>query len=70
MKFFNINLNKDSSVLLHGTHNPFYWRIFKKTILLSGSKNLYKKSAEQKNEGIKPDKNFESEKNQVYAQKR
>ncbi len=28
----NINLTKDSSLLLHAIHSPFYWRILKKTI--------------------------------------
>ncbi len=30
--FFNINLTKDSSILLHAFHSPFYRRILKKTI--------------------------------------
>jgi hypothetical protein len=36
MEFLNINLTKDLSLLLHAIHSPFYWRIFKETILFSG----------------------------------
>jgi hypothetical protein len=71
MEFLDINITKDSSSLFRAIHSPFYWRISKKTILFSGFKNPYKKSAkqenfepihekhfvEQKNEGRKPDKN-------------
>ncbi len=46
MKFLEINLTKDSSPLLH-IHSPFYWRILKKTILISGFKIIYKKSGKQ-----------------------
>jgi hypothetical protein len=49
MKFLDINLAKDSSLLLHAIHSPFYWRILKKTILFSGYKNPCKKSAKQEN---------------------
>ncbi len=30
MEFFEHQFNKDSSLLLHATHNPFYWRIWRK----------------------------------------
>jgi hypothetical protein len=40
MEFLDINLTKDSSLLLHAIHSPFYWRILKKTILLSGFKKM------------------------------
>jgi hypothetical protein len=69
MEFLDINLTKDSSLLSHATHSPFYGRL-KITILFSGFKNFYKKSTKQensspflkiiferKNEGRKPDKN-------------
>jgi hypothetical protein len=36
MEFLDINLTKDSSLLLHSIHSPFYWRILKNTILYSG----------------------------------
>jgi hypothetical protein len=32
MEFLDINLSKDSSLLLHAIHSPIYGRIFKKTI--------------------------------------
>jgi hypothetical protein len=40
MEFLNIYLIKDSSLLLHAIPSPFYWRILKKSILLSGFKNI------------------------------
>ncbi len=36
-------LTKDSSLLLHTIHSPFFRRILKKSILFSGFKNQYKK---------------------------
>jgi hypothetical protein len=39
LEFLDINLTKDSSLLLHALHRPFCWRILKKTILLSGFKD-------------------------------
>jgi hypothetical protein len=40
MEFLDISLMKDSSLLLHATHSPFYWWIFKETILsYSGFEN-------------------------------
>ncbi len=47
MKFSDINLTKDSSLFLHATNSPFYWRILKKTILFSGFKYPYEKSTKQ-----------------------
>ncbi len=52
MEFLDINLTKGSSLLLHPIHRPFYWRILKKTILYSGFKNTYKKSAKQENSSL------------------
>ncbi len=43
MEFSDNNLTKDSSLLLHAIHGPFYWRILQKTILYSGFNNPYKK---------------------------
>jgi len=75
MEFLDINLTKDSSLLLHAIDSPFYRRILKKTILSSVLKNTRKTrklgyiheyhSVERKNYGRK----LESEKIQVYAQK-
>jgi hypothetical protein len=45
-------LTKDSSLLFYAIYNPFYWRILKKTILYSGFKNTYKKSAKQENSSL------------------
>jgi hypothetical protein len=36
MEFLDINLTKDSSLLLQAIHSPFFRQILKKTILLSG----------------------------------
>ncbi len=49
MEFFDINLTKDSSLLLHATYSPFYMRFLKKTILFSRFKNRCNKSAKQEN---------------------
>ncbi len=49
MEFSDINLTKDSSLLLHAIHSPFYWRILKKTILFFGFKNTNKQSVRQEN---------------------
>ncbi len=48
MEFLDISLTKDSSLLLHAIHSPFYWRILRKTILYSGFKNPYKKNPRNK----------------------
>ncbi len=84
MKFFDTNLIKDLSLLLHAIHNPFYWRILKKPILFSGFENTYNNKiakqensslffheyhfVERKNEDRKPEKDS-SEKTRVYATK-
>ncbi len=34
MEFLDINLTKDSSLLLHAIHNPFYYLILPKTTLV------------------------------------
>jgi hypothetical protein len=52
MEFLDIILTKDSSLLLYDIHSPFYRRILKKTILLSGFKNPDKKSAKQENSSL------------------
>ncbi len=46
MEFLDINLTKDSSLLLSAIYSPFYWRILRKTILFSGLKNPYKQIRE------------------------
>jgi hypothetical protein len=33
MEFLDINLTKDSSLLLHAIHSPFYWWILKTRVL-------------------------------------
>ncbi len=45
----DIKLTKDLSLLLLAIHNPFFWRMLKKTILFSGFKNRYKKIRETRN---------------------
>ncbi len=52
MEFSNINLTKDSSLLLHAIPSPFYWRILQKTILYSGFINPYKKYTKQENSSL------------------
>jgi hypothetical protein len=42
MEFLEINLTKDSSLLLHAIHSPFYWRILNNTIIFFSFINLYK----------------------------
>jgi hypothetical protein len=82
MEFLDINLTKDSSLLLYASRSLFYWELLKKTILYSGFKNQYKlirktrnsslfmnkHFVEPKNEGRKPDKT-RVEKTLVLAQK-
>jgi hypothetical protein len=46
MEFLDINLTKDSIILLHAFQSPFNCRILQKTILHSGFKNTYKKIRE------------------------
>jgi hypothetical protein len=59
---WTFNLTKDLSLLLHAIHSPFYWRIWRKTILFSGFKNPLKNLrnenfVERENESKNPDKN-------------
>jgi hypothetical protein len=49
MKFLDISFTKDSSLVLHAIHSPFYWRILKKPIRYSGFNNPYKNSTIQEN---------------------
>ncbi len=72
MEFLDIKLTKDSSLLLHAIHIPFYWRILQKNILFYDFKNPLKNSrnkksrvyswiaffVERKDKGRKPDKNL------------
>jgi hypothetical protein len=53
-EFLDINLTKDSSLLLHAISSPFYWRNLWKTILFSG----FKKSLQ---------KNLRTKKTRVYS---
>ncbi len=52
MEFLVINLTKDSNLLLHAILSPFSWRILQKTLLYSGFKNPYEKSAKQENSSL------------------
>jgi len=76
MEFLNISLTKDSSLLLHVIHSPFYCRILKKTIRYSGFKNTYKKIPETRELESIHEQHFVERKNEgrkletrVYAQK-
>ncbi len=44
--FIDINLTKDSSLLLPSIFSPFYWRILKKIIIYSDFNSPYKKICE------------------------
>jgi hypothetical protein len=46
MEFLDISLSKDSSILLHAVHSPFYLRILQKTIFYSGFKNPHEEIRE------------------------
>jgi hypothetical protein len=59
-----ISLTKDSSLLLHALHSPFYWRILKKTKLL---KILTKNPRNKKLESIL-ERHFAERKNEVRKQ--
>jgi hypothetical protein len=48
LKFHDINLTKDSSLLIHAIHSPFYWQILKKPIFFSGFNNPYQKKQRTK----------------------
>jgi hypothetical protein len=53
MEFLDIIFfTKNSSLLFHAVHNPFFWLIWKKTLLISGFKNPYKKIREQENSSL------------------
>jgi hypothetical protein len=52
MEFSDISLKKVSSLLLHAIHSLSYWRILKKTILISGFKNIHTKIREQENSSL------------------
>jgi hypothetical protein len=54
MEFLDINLTKDTRILLYAIHSPFNRCILKKTILFSGFKNHYKKICKTR----KHDKHF------------
>ncbi len=45
----DINVTKDSSLLLHAIYSPFYRQIFQKTKLFTGFQDPYQKSAKQEN---------------------
>ncbi len=47
MEFLEINLTKDSSLLLHAIHSLFHWRIFKKMYSSLVLKILTKKSTKK-----------------------
>jgi hypothetical protein len=47
MEFLDINLTKDSNLLLHAIHSLSTGRFLKKFRLYSGFKNTYKKSTNQ-----------------------
>jgi hypothetical protein len=49
MEFLDINLTKDSSLLLPAIHSLLHWRIFKETIVFSGFKKPYKKVMVEEN---------------------
>jgi len=44
-----LDITKDFSLLIHTICSPFYWQIFKKTILFSSFKNPPQKFAKQEN---------------------
>ncbi len=60
----DINLTKDSSILLHALHSPFYWRILMKAILYSGFNNPYKKLGKQENSTLFMNRQFVERKNE------
>jgi hypothetical protein len=52
MEFLDINVTKDSSLLLHDFYSTFYRQIFKKTRLFTGFQDPYQKSAKQENSSL------------------
>jgi hypothetical protein len=83
MEFLDINLTKDSSLLFHAIHSPFYWRSIKKTycslVLNSLQKNPRNKKLEsihkqyfvkRKHEGRKPEKTCVCEKDSCLCPKK
>jgi hypothetical protein len=79
MKFLDINLTKDSSLLLHAIHSPFYWRIKKKPyfslvlkILQNNPRNLmlFMNSILKKGKmRVENHAKLQSDKTRIYAQK-
>ncbi len=80
MEILDINLTKNSSLLLHDIYSPLFWSILKKTILLSGFNNPYKNPQKKKTrktfcrtekwgQKTKIRQELKSEKTRVYAQK-
>ncbi len=61
MEFLNINLTKDSRLLLQAMHIACYWRILKKTRLFSGFKKSFKKSANREHLSLFMNGNEESQ---------
>jgi hypothetical protein len=49
MEFLDINLKKDSRILLYAIHSPFYWPILRKSYSSLVFKTLIKKSAKTEN---------------------
>ncbi len=47
MEFLDINVTKDSSLLLHAIYSPFLRQILKNTKLFTGFHGPFKKSAKQ-----------------------
>jgi len=64
MKFLDINITKDSSLLLYAIHRLFYWLILKKTILFSYFKNPYKKIRETRKLEFIHEQHFVERKNE------
>jgi hypothetical protein len=62
MEFWDINLTKGWSLLLHDIQSPFHWQILKKIILFSGFKILTKKSTKQENLSLFRNRIFKTEK--------
>jgi hypothetical protein len=63
MEFLVTSLTKDSRLLLHAIHSPFYWWILQKTILFTGLKNPYKINLQNKKTQSIHEKHFVERKN-------